>query len=51
MTHAVRFTSLKGKTAGTTVFERYDSAKEAEFVASVMRAGGHRDAVAVLIEA
>jgi predicted MarR family transcription regulator len=47
MTYAVRFTSLKGKTLGQIVTEKYSTGREALMVAAVMRAGGHEDAVAV----
>lgn len=47
MTHAVRYTSLKGNTAGQLVSETYETKADADFAASVMRAGGHADAVSV----
>lgn len=47
MAYAVRFTSLKGADSGETRFERYDTIAEARKIASIMRAGGHRDATAI----
>lgn len=50
MTYAVRFTSLKGKDAGKLKFETYDVAADAKAAASMMRAGGHRDATAINLD-
>lgn len=49
MIYAVRFTSLKGRDAGSVRTERYDTAQEARNVAAIMRTGGHKDAVAVVL--
>jgi hypothetical protein len=50
MTYAVRFTSLKGKTAGRVRIETYETASEARFAADMMRDGGHRDARVITLD-